>query len=427
MLPLAAVAILAAAQQSDWVPMRWPSTDPKSLTLLDDHPVNCLLIDEGKLSPEFAKEAKAKGLIILTLKGNVANREGKPVAAFEERHKIRWNDPIAATRQGLWPGIRNIEEETGGKTHAAASGAPWIDTNAGFLRFARTLAPPETSIWIANEPPARSIYKVERYLQAIGDAAMTGARWVVGLDADFAARLTDREPRALRDWKRIGDVLRLYESHKEWRGAKAYSKLALLQGPESGALVSGGVLDMIAVKHTPVTPITSASLPGKLKGATMAVNIDPASLTAAQNEELKAFTRAGGTLLTGPPGWKFPPLKPGQITLGPEDVEKLDLIWKEMNSMIGRRNLGARLFNVSSMLSNLQITADGKQTLLHLVNYADYPVEDVTVHLLGTFKSAKLYRPETPGGKAMDLYPIDEGVGFDIDKVGSVATIVLEP
>ena len=36
----------------------------------------------------------------------------------------------------------------------------------------------------------------------------------------------------------------------------------------------------------------------------MAVNVDGDSLTAEQKEVLRAFTRSGGTLLTGPPGWK---------------------------------------------------------------------------------------------------------------------------
>lgn len=421
MLSLAAIAILTS--QADWVPMRWPSPDPRSLALLDEHPVNCLLIDETKWpSAEFVKQAKARGITLLAVAGNTAKLDGKPVVNFAERHQMLWSGAIAATHQGVWPGVRAEEE---GKAHAAASGAAWIDTNAGFLRFARALASEQTPIWIANEPPRRNIYKVERYLQAIGDAAMTGARWVLAFDADFNQRLFAGEARALRDWKRVGEVLRFYESHKEWRGAKAYSKLALVQNPESGALVSGGVLDMIAVKHTPVVPVAGAQ--GQIKGALMAVNIDPEGLTPAQKEELAAFTRAGGTLLTGPPGWKFPKLKPGQIVLDKEDLEKLDQIWKEMNSMIGRRNLGARMFNVSSMLSNLQITADGKRILLHLVNYADYPVEDITVHLLGTYKSARIYRPETPAGKALELYPIDEGVGCDVDQVGSVATIVLEP
>ena len=65
-----------------------------------------------------------------------------------------------------------------------------------------------------------------------------------------------------------------------------------------------------------------------------------------------------------------------------EDVKILDEIWKEVNSMTGRSNLGARLFNVSSMLSNLVQSSDKRQTVLQLVNYSGYPVENVTVHFV---------------------------------------------
>ena len=51
--------------------------------------------------------------------------------------------------------------------------------------------------------------------------------------------------------------------------------------------------------------------------------------------------------------------------------------------MIGRRNLGVRLFNVSSMLSNLLASPDGKSAIVHLVNYSDYPVENVDRALPG--------------------------------------------
>ena len=98
-----------------------------------------------------------------------------------------------------------------------------------------------------------------------------------------------------------------------------------------------------------------------MKDAKLAVDVDPASLDAAQKETLKNFTRGGGTLLSGPPGWKFPMPKVGEITLGKDDFAKLDEIWKEVNGMTGHTNLGARLFNVSSMLSNLLESRDGKQ------------------------------------------------------------------
>jgi hypothetical protein len=412
---------------ADWVPMRWPSSDPKSLELLQDHPVNCLIIEKSDWNAELAKQIKARQLVALIgtgKPGEYASEDGAHKILMTPRHLLQTDQPVAVTNQGVWPGVRAEEE---GKTHNAASGTAWIDTNAGYLRYARAAVKPGTTIWIANQPLAKTIFPLERYLAAIGDAAMTGTRWVVAFDDDFNKRLFSGEAKTVKQWKRIGELLRFYESHKEWRDAQAYSKLAVVQSPGSGALVSGGVLDMIAVKHTPVKPVPSAAVDGKtMKDAQLAVNVDPDSMNAEQKSALKDFTGRGGTLLTGPPGWKFPDLKPGQITLSKEDLEKLDQIWKEMNSMIGRRNMGARLFNVATMLSNMQITADGKKVLLHLVNYADFPVENVAVHLLGKYKTAYLHLPEKPEPIKMELYDADEGCGLDIDAVKSVGTLVLE-
>jgi hypothetical protein len=129
--------------------------------------------------------------------------------------------------------------------------------------------------------------------------------------------------------------------------------------------------------------------------------------------------------LTAPPGWKFPPQRPDQITLDKGDIEKLDTIWKEVNSMTGRRNLGARLFNVSSMLSNLVGGAGGRPLVLMLVNYSDYAVENITAHVLGKYTKATLYEPGI-AGRALAPYDNEEGTGIDIDKIGPLATLVLE-
>ena len=111
----------------------------------------------------------------------------------------------------------------------------------------------------------------------------------------------------------------------------------------------GGVV-MIAVKHTPVIPVPSHQLSAaSMAGSKMAVNVVPSALTPAEKEALTQFARSGGKLLNGPPDWRFPAMTSDRITLGDADVKKLDEIWKELNEMTGRRNLGARLFNVSSM------------------------------------------------------------------------------
>jgi hypothetical protein len=445
MLLLAAVAMLA---MPDWVPARWFSKDPATLKLVESTPVNCLLIEKADWSPEFARaaaargiatlgvvtgnanaadiaaEAKRAGLTGLAVEGSLsAGKVDMPVVELTNRAEMKFGSDaqVLATKQGMWPGIR--AEQDG--LIAAPTGAPWIDTNTGFLRYARVSTP--AAIWIANRVPAKKHLLVTAYLAAIGDAGMTGARWVLDFDDEFARGLSSGNADALKNWAVIIQHVKFYEDHKVWRSFAMRSTLALVEAPESGALISGGVLDMMATKHTPVTPIPARTLDGKsLLHSKMAVNVDPELLSANQKEALKAFTKAGGTLLTGPPGWRFPSLQPDQITLDKKDLETLDSIWKELNSVTGRDNLGARLFNVGSMLSNLLESPDGKQVVLQLVNYSDYPVQDITVHVLGKFKRATLMRPDAAPQK-LDVYDVDEGTGIDVPVLGALGTLLLEP
>jgi hypothetical protein len=322
----------------------------------------------------------------------------------------------------VWPGIQVLEN---GATKAGPTGSPWIDTNSGFIRAVRAWG--NAAVWLGNPPPPKTAIAGQQYLQAICDAAMAGARWILALDDDFARRLRQSDPAALKDWGRIAQHVKFFEDHREWRALASYSKLAVVQDLNSGALLSGGILDMIATKHTPVRAVPRQRLtPGTLKGSSMAVNVDNESLTPEQREVLRSYTRSGGTLLTGPPGWKGESAMNGdRITLEKAELERLNDIWRDVQSMIGRKNLGARLFNVSSMLSNLLASEDGKQVIVHLVNYSSYPVESVTVHMLGEFKHARLYTPEGVE-RDLEIYKTDDGAGFDIDRISVCATVRLD-
>lgn len=446
------LAVLLAATVSvvDWVPARWTSNEPKTLDLVAETPVNCLLLEQAQWSSVFSDQAASKGVVSLgvvhgsddparilkraqeaklaglVLEGDIGPEQaakfdsgGMVVIHLPPRAEMRLSSAsqVLGTNQGVWPGVR-VE------TKAAATGGPWIDTNSGFLRFAR--AATDAPIWIANRPPEKSVLPVAHYLQAVSDAAMVGARWVIALDDEFNRRLLAREPKAVADWMRIGAQLKFFEDHKDWRALKPYGQLAVVEDPSSGALLSGGVLDMIAVKHTPVRPVPLAKLTeASLRGASMAVNVDPESVSSGQKEALRSFTRGGGTLLTVPPGWKFPAPRKDQITLGKKELDQIDDIWKDINSMIGRTNLGARLFNVPGMLSSLLGDADGKRVVLELVNYTSYPVESVTVHMLGKYKRAVLYSPEK-APRELEVYSTEDGTGIDIDQVAACAALVLE-
>jgi hypothetical protein len=436
----------AAPPPPAWVPIRWPWSDTRSLDLLTGTPINCLLLKD--YTPEFVAAAQARGVVALAVvnpggdidaalaskpdgivfegdfpDGAAAAVKNIPVIRLGARTSMPLGSsaPILATNQGVWPGISADDE--GAKKSGPTSGV-WIDTNTGFLRGVRAWGNP--TVWIANLPPPKTAVATTRYLQVIADAATSGARWVVAFDDDLIPRLAAREEAAMGTWNRIAGLLRYFEQHPEWRDLPEGGQLALVQDPGKGGLLSGGILDMIAVKHTPVRPIARQQLsPAALAGATMAVNVDADALTPEQKEILRGFTRGGGTLLTGPPGWKDPTPGAGKITLEKAELERLNDIWHDVNSMIGRRNLGVRLFNVASMLSNYLAAPDGKTALVHLVNYSDYPVENVAMHFTGEFKHATLMTPEI-AGKPLEIYKTEEGWGVDVDRVGVCATIRLE-
>ena len=455
---LAALPLFASAPPpSAWIPARWHSTRPNTLDLLSGTPINCLLLDS--YTAEFVSRAAQRGIVTLAVfkpgadpadaarKAVVAGLQGIVLEgdfpagtaarvrdALADTHAIVIEltsrahmplggpDPIIGTYQGVWPGIQVLAN---GAAKAAPSGSPWIDTNTGFIRAVRAWGP--ASVWLGYLPPAHSVITGERYLEAISDAGMAGARWIVALDDDFRARLEGGDPATLKDWHAMAQVLEFFETHPEWRTLGCYGKLAIVED-STDALLSGGILDMIAAKHTPARAIPGQRLTAEsLRGANMAVNVDPDGLTAGQRQVLKDFTRAGGTLLTAPPGWKGQSaLGPDQITLNAAELDRLNDIWHDVQTMIGRKNLGARLFNVSSMLSNVLATEDGKQLVVEMVNYSAYPIENVTVQVLGTFRHARLL---APGGaqKDLEVYTTDEGgTGVDIERVSACAAVRLD-
>src|SRR5690242_4571746 len=58
-------AAAAAPNPADWVPARWPWTDPKSLDLLESGPVNCLLLRDYPAA--FVSAASARGVVTLAV------------------------------------------------------------------------------------------------------------------------------------------------------------------------------------------------------------------------------------------------------------------------------------------------------------------------------------------------------------------------
>jgi hypothetical protein len=318
--------LLAMAAPADWVPARWNWTDPATLDLLQGTPVNCLLLkwnsQQAQAISTFSQRAAERRIATLAIIGPESDVVGSARQAIgakmtgivlegdfpdgtaakardalagskavvieltsRSRLKLGGPAPVLATNQGVWAGIQVMDD---GHAKSGPSGTPWIDTNTGFVRAVKAWG--DTPLWIGNLPPPKAVVTGERYLQVICDAAMVGARWIVALDDSFAQRLKDKDPAALKQWQRMGRHLQYYEDHKEWRGLRPAGKFALVQDVSDGALLSGGILDMIATKHTPVRPVPRQKLNiAAFKDVSLAVNVNGESLTP---EEKKCCARS---------------------------------------------------------------------------------------------------------------------------------------
>ena len=441
-------ALMLLAALADWVPARWHSTDPRLLDLLSGTPVNCLLLEKPYCAPEFQREAARRGVAVLAvlhpgdslptgsfdaivLDGDFAPDElvrlraqaSRPVIELPSRRGIRLDgsDPIRGTSQALWPGI---EIEHGGSTLTGPTASPWIDTNNGFLSFFRAAADGE--IWVGVEPPAGKIFPTQRYLQAVGDAAIAGARWIASLDRDLERRLLARDPAAVRAWQRIGAYLRYFEEHREWRAYHPYSRLALVQDLDNGALLSAGLADMISFQHSPVRVIPRRRLTAEaLAGVRVVLNVDAAPVNDAEAHALDAFARAGGSIVSPPAGWKFPPVPGTQLTPTRRQAEQMGPMWEVTYHATVRKNFGVRLFNVASTVAALLADRDAHSLLVHLLNFTDFAGEAITLHALGEWKRARLYTPEAPP-RDLEVYSIPSGTGIDLERVPILATVRLD-
>lgn len=416
--------LMVAASLAQCVPIRWPAGwEPEDLARLEGTPFNCVVAEREDGHKDLAEAAKAKGILVAAVKGSGAEKAGTgPVVDIRVRGALfEGESEVIAAGQGLWPGIR-VEKD--GKAEARPTGGPWVETNAGFLRYARTAAPGK-AVWIANRAPSGLVLDGKKHVHALADAASNGARWVVDLEAALARAIKESDKRALADWERIAAAARFYETHRRFCEWADGGGLALVEDERMGALLSGGIMDMIVAKHIPVRavkPDQLAAAPGM--GLRMILNVDPSMLSEEQSSQVRAVARAGATLVNGPPGWKMTLPEGGAIVFGEEQLKQLDGIWREVNGLIGRRNFGMRVFGAPGMLSNLKVSADGRQVAVHLVNYTDYPVESITVQTTEKWASARLLTPR--GEKALELYAGEEGMAFDIERVEDVAIVVLE-
>ena len=436
---------------SDCVPMRWPSSDPKTIQILSGSPVSCLLLERGQWSRPFVEAAAQMhirtlgvvrrpadlqdaipaaagfGIAALVLEGEFESNEIEqvsktlPVVLLTSRHSLLSpsNAEVIGTAEAVWPGIRILGKD--GSASAGPSSAPWIDTNSGFIRFVRSLN--SQPVWIGNLPPDKRVITAEQYLTAITDAASMGAQWIVALDDHFQSGLAVRDSKTLAAWNLICVYLRFFDKQKDLMHLPWPSELLVVEDAKDGALLTGGLLDMVESRHTPFRVIPPSRLtPEDLRDTRIVVDME-GHLPAGRAKEVPV-------VISPTANWKIPPM-PGFVLLLDQltksDLAELESVWDRISIAAGRKNLGVRVFNGAGMLSSVQASPNRERLVVTLINYTGYAVDSITVYFPDRRKRVRMLTPEE-SPKVLKPYPLEDqdGTGVEIGKMDRVAILVAE-
>ena len=156
-----------------------------------------------------------------------------------------------------------------------------------------------------------------------------------------------------------------------------------------------------------------------LRGIRVLLKVD----AEANSFAIAEFDKAGGVVVNPPGNWRFPRMEGAQFLLTRKQADQLQDLWELVYNVTLRKNFGTRTFKTSGMLA--AGFRDANTAVVHLLNYTDYPIEQVTAQALGRWERAALYSPDGPP-KEIAVYPVADGTGADVEKISVLATVKFE-
>ncbi len=403
------------------VPMRWPGEwrDPSLLELLKDTPINCLVTEagDGVPPPAVVEKGRQAGLTFVEAQKSSS-------IAWTERGKASWGGPesVLAITDAVWPGVQSRSRQEAGPT-----GAPWIDSNGWMIQLSRALGR-NKNIWMAVDPPAKSDFlRTSVYELAVVDAQAHGARWVVSLDKQWRDGLAQKSATAMDGWKTIAAALRFFDAHKDWTAYKPLGALGVVSdfaGPNE--FFAGEILNLTSRRSVPYRIIEkSRAVATPFTGLKAIVYADEQAPDAALMKKLVAFATAGGLLMVPA---KFPAPKgtpqgsdtygrnelrrvgKGRVAVAKEETQDPYLVAADVQLLMSHRNDLLRFFNTGTLNCYYTASADGKKSLLHIINYAMRMFgSPVSVAFTRRFRAARIWKLEDGVAAPLELFPTEDG------------------
>jgi hypothetical protein len=475
----------------NWTPIRWPCGplaiekgsrrdgfgvdergtleqwgSPGMLQRLEGTPFNCLLVawadgsssdeDQQRWLAPLISAAQGAGLAVVGEVGEgtdlrkaaaaaesaglraLSTESSEPLEGFPV---LRFGEPSVADRSprsflgvtGLpWPGLK-VDLDGDADAETGPTGPPWIDSNAWFVHLARELVHPETA-WLAVEPPEEGLRDPSAaYVQAVADAEVYGARWIVSLDAGLRSDLASGGDPGMKTWREIVEALELFEARRSWASYRPAGLLGVVSdfsGPNE--FLSFEVLNLLSrysrlyrviPRHRDQVPPDS----DLLDGLQALLYVDEAPPEGELRRRLYAFAEAGGTLVTAP-GWeqRGEPLArssfsrfqlsrygQGRLAVAREELADPYRLAEDAQALMGHRHDLVRVFNGGIGRFAYSRSADRQSAVVHLFPCSRYSFEThVSVWLKEPWRSADAWQPGATEPERAERTVKETGVEF---------------
>jgi len=430
--------------------------DPSWLALLQGTPVNCLVVSWASGLPADAEQqqalkpllergrqsgldfvgvvegpadkaaamaaARSAGLSAVAMEAVPPGNAGIPVIAWAKSGEELWGaqSPVLGVSDGIWPGVPQEKTPTGGPTNL-----PWVDSNGALLAMTQALAPNQ-AVWIVVDPPRQAKLTVENFLLAVADAETYGGHWVISLDDTMRAGLAAKSAQAAGDWKKITDALAFFEQNKTARSYERAGRLAVMSNfSEPDRTFGEDVLNMLPRLREPFRVISRLQgLAASFNGLQGILYVDQEPPDAKLRQKLIAFVDGGGILFV-PSKWPNPEGSPtqlsseeayllynvrslgkGRLAVAKEDKPDSYFTCMDVQNILSHRGDPARLYNGASMNCFYQASPQGRQGVIHVLNYSRRPGSDNAIIYLKTpYRAARFVSPEIPSPVSLQWSP----------------------
>lgn len=425
---------------AELVPMEWPVEwhEPALLKLLDNGPVNCLLLDK-EAPPELRAAALARHL------------ECPPTPPWHSWKEIDWSLKTgpACVSDGVWPELSMKGNDAAqDSTGSGPTGTPWLDANGWLIRLARARAAGRP-VWIRSDPPEKSEnLAADNYLLTLSEAAAFGAIRPLWIAPAHARQIAAGNSAAEAMFKRLLTNLTWHREHRQWSQWPVVASLVIaadFAGPNE--YTASETLLLAARRNLSFQPVESARLnAAALQGRRALLYLDTQPMSAATAAAVQPFVESGGLLLClkasaaslkglkplaeAHPRFTLHACGKGRVAVCNGEWDDPYMLAADTHLLMSRRYDAVRLFNAGSLSYLHTASPDGKRWVVQLLNYARRgAAHQVSLQTWRKVQSARFHSPDLAQPQPLTLQrePGQQEVYLPTFKVYGAVELELTP